>query len=189
MKVELGPYPEDDSKRLVDVRIDNYDTWNMDHTLALIILPMLKQLKAKKHGAPNVDNEDVPQHLRMPKEWLESNYNVNGETDVCFFDRWEWVIDEMIWAFHHKADDDWEDQFFHEDGMVAEISEIEFKGIGPAQLRLFPDEDGKMEDYELYEWVRGERPRKYDKGGHKRYLERIANGFRLFGKYYQSLWD
>jgi hypothetical protein len=188
MKVELGPYPEDDSKRLVDIRIDNYDTWNMDHTLALIVLPMLKQLKKTKQGAPNVDWEDVPRELRPSKEEL-SAYNKDGQTDANFFKRWDWVMDEMIWAFHHKVDDDWEDQFFHEDGMVAEISEIEFKGIGPAQLRLFPDEDGTMEDYEYYEWVRGEQPRKYDKEGHRRYLKRIENGVRLFGKYYQSLWD
>ena len=42
------------------VRIDRYDTWSMDHTLADIILPMLKQLDATKHGAPHVDDEDVP---------------------------------------------------------------------------------------------------------------------------------
>ena len=36
------------------VKIDRYDTWSMDHTLADIILPMLKQLNTEKHGAPNV---------------------------------------------------------------------------------------------------------------------------------------
>ena len=46
------------------VKIDRWDTWSMDHTLAFIILPMLKQLKADKHGAPFVDDEDVPEHLR-----------------------------------------------------------------------------------------------------------------------------
>ena len=40
------------NERKVKVRIDEYDTWSMDHTLALIILPMLKQLKATKHGSP-----------------------------------------------------------------------------------------------------------------------------------------
>jgi hypothetical protein len=170
----------------IRVRIDNYDTWSMDHTLAPIILPMLKQLKETKHGSPWVDDEDVPEELRSTNAPPKEN---NWDTDDFHHLRWDWVMDEMIWAFHHKVDDDWEDQFFHEDGMVAEISEIEFKGIGPAQLRLFPDEDGTMEDYEYYEWVRGEQPRKYDKEGHRRYLKRIENGVRLFGKYYQSLWD
>ena len=47
-------------KQKINVRIDKHDTWSMDHTLAHIILPMLKQLKETKHGAPNVDDEDVP---------------------------------------------------------------------------------------------------------------------------------
>ena len=46
------------------VKIDYYDTWSMDHTLADIILPMLQQLKASKHGAPYVDDQDVPEELR-----------------------------------------------------------------------------------------------------------------------------
>ena len=41
------------------VKIDEYDTWNMDGTLADIILPMLKQIKESKHGSPNVDGEVV----------------------------------------------------------------------------------------------------------------------------------
>jgi hypothetical protein len=52
----------------VKVHIDKWDTWSMDSTLAPIILPMLVQLKATKHGAPNVDNADVPKELRMSKK-------------------------------------------------------------------------------------------------------------------------
>ena len=33
------------------VKIDRWDTWSMDSTLADIILPMLKQLQKDKHGA------------------------------------------------------------------------------------------------------------------------------------------
>jgi len=46
------------------VKIDRWDTWSMDHTLAKIILPMLKQLKDTKHGSAIVDLEDVPEELR-----------------------------------------------------------------------------------------------------------------------------
>jgi hypothetical protein len=56
----------------VKVRIDRWDTWSMDDTLAPIILPMLVQLKETKHGAPIVDDEDVPKELKStsaePKE-------------------------------------------------------------------------------------------------------------------------
>jgi hypothetical protein len=45
MHVRLGRYEnEDDSddfKRDTSIVIHNYDTWSMDHTLALIIVPML----------------------------------------------------------------------------------------------------------------------------------------------------
>jgi dCMP deaminase len=51
MKVYLGPYKEN---RKEQIHIHDYDTWNMDDTLAMIIVPMLKQLKATKHGVEEV---------------------------------------------------------------------------------------------------------------------------------------
>jgi hypothetical protein len=44
MKVKIGNYPKK-SPRRITVNIDRYDTWSMDHTLALIILPLLLQYK------------------------------------------------------------------------------------------------------------------------------------------------
>ena len=178
MKIDLPPYEERESAG-TQITIHKWDTWNMDHTLALIILPMLKQLKETKHGAPYVDPDDVPKGLR-PKETDEHG------TDDTHFARWDYVMDEMIFAFENKLDDSWEDQYF-DDGEI-EKTPIEFKGVGPAQIRLFPDEDGDMEDYELYEWVKGS-PRKFDKAGYTEYQKRISNGFKLFGKYYEGLWD
>jgi len=68
MKVFIGRYPKDPNKaQKVNVHIDKWDTWSMDATLAHIIVPMLKQLKATKHGAPLVELEDVPEHLRSEK--------------------------------------------------------------------------------------------------------------------------
>src|SRR6056300_1762589 len=57
----------DNAKQTEKIRIDPWDTWSMDHTLAPIILPMLKQLKETKHGAPYVDPKDVPIELRPLK--------------------------------------------------------------------------------------------------------------------------
>ena len=93
----IGPYPEDDSERKVSVKIDPWDTWSMDNTLSLIIVPMLKQLKADTHGAPTVDLEDVPEALR-------------GATESLFFERWDWCLDVMIYAFEITSSDvDWEE--------------------------------------------------------------------------------
>lgn len=132
----------DRSKQKVKIRIDRQDTWSMDHTLAPIILPMLKQLKETKHGAPNVDMEDVPRELRATKKQLDA-YGKNGDVDPKFFDRWDWVMDEMIYAFDCKANED------------------------DVYMRF----DIK------------------DKNAMNKEQERISNGFRLFGKYYENLWD
>ena len=182
MKVNIGPY-KDEGERKIQIMIHDYDTWSMDHTLALIILPMLKQLKSSKHGAPFVDMPDRPEHLQCYKEPEDHN------TDKFHFQAWDWVMDEMIWSFQHVVDDDWESRFWDEPDKEYEIKELEFKGVGPAQLRLFPDEDGKTEDYEMYEMIRNDKGSRFDKEGYDNYAKRIANGFRLFGKYYQSLWD
>ena len=127
-------------KRRVNVRIDPWDTWSMDYTLAEIILPMLEQLVDDKHGAPNVDPEDVPEELRPNEAEIES-CKKDGTTDIHFFARWDWILDEMIYAFRCKVED-YEPHF-------------------------------RIDDIEEAEKER----------------ERIKNGFRLFGKYYESLWS
>jgi len=156
-------------KRKVYVRIDRWDTWNMDDTLAHIILPMLKQLKATKHGGPYVEDEDVPEHMRstVAPPLTEEQKNI-GDVDANYFIRWNWVIDEMIFAFESKLDDSWEDQF----------------QSGESQLLFKKLENG------MSEMIRGaDDTKKYDWEGRTAYAKRISNGFRLFGKYYEGLWD
>ena len=91
------------------VKIDTWDTWSMDHTLSHIIVPMLKQLKEAKHGAPIVDDEDVPEELKSTSAPPKEN---NWDTDENHFKRWDWVLSEMIWAFEQNLDYDSEDKFF-----------------------------------------------------------------------------
>jgi hypothetical protein len=83
-------------KRRFSVRIDKYDTWGMDSTLAPIILPMLRQLKETKHGAPCTDDEDVPEYIRSTYAPPKEN---DWDVDVYHFYRWDWIMDEMIFAF------------------------------------------------------------------------------------------
>lgn len=160
MYVRLGRYPDDDNERDQDIVIHNYDTWNMDHTLALIIVPMLKQLKETKQGAPNVDCVDVPQILQ-PKQLEVVRYRENGETDENFFKRWDYVMDEMIWAFEQIVDDDNDDQFYDHSKVDENESDINKR---VKQLKV-------------------------DREGLETHHKRIENGLRLFGKYYRSLWD
>tara|TARA_B110000977_G_scaffold63836_1_gene86798 strand:+ start:2911 stop:3414 length:504 start_codon:yes stop_codon:yes gene_type:complete len=99
----------------VKVHIHRWDTWSMDDTLAVIILPMLKQLKETKHSYPQELSEE----------------------------EWDDILDEMIWAFEQKCKDDW-------------ISEYDYKWDSESVIA----HQGRMTD-----------------------------GFRLFGRFYENLWD
>jgi hypothetical protein len=118
-------------KRKVQIRIDSYDSWNAAETIGLITLPILKQLKEEKHGSPFVDMEDVPENLRSNKPHQE---------DPLFHKRWDYVMNEIIYAFE-SINTEW-------------------------QYEL---------DHTSDEYIQKQN--------------RIANGFVLFGKYYQALWD
>ena len=141
-----------------EIEIHDYDTWSMDDTLAPIILPLLKQLKKTKNGAPNVDMNDVPEKLRVNDPESKAFWS-NGETDANYFKRWDYVLDEMIWAFEEKCKDDWQDQFYGD--------YIEDEKAGPLGGR--------------FEWM--------DRDGLNKHQQRMSNGFLLFGKYYENLWD
>ena len=107
----------------------------MDHTLSLIILPMLQQLKDTNHGYGRIDDDDC-----CPIEkGAETDYYTHENDEQ----RWAWLMDELIWTFNEIASD-------------------------------HPNEpDWKSASHEERE----------------AYHKRISNGTKLFGKYYQSLWD
>jgi hypothetical protein len=152
------------------VKIDRYDTWSMDHTLADIILPMLKQLNAEKHGAPHVDDEDVPMELQSWTSPAKDEYDTDGN----HFARWDWVMNEMIFAFECKADDTWQEKF--------SSGEHDMKSVPCAW-----DENGKPT---LYSFEEGSNHTyKCDYDGIAEVQKRIKNGFRLFGLYFEALWD
>lgn len=101
----------DKKNRKIKVKVHKYDSWNADTTLAYVILPVLKQLKETKHGSPRVSPDDVPPKLRPTLEEIVA-YNTNGTTDDKFHERWEFVLNEMIWAFEQLIDEDAEEQFY-----------------------------------------------------------------------------
>jgi hypothetical protein len=155
--------------RVEYVKIDRYDTWSMDHTLAHIILPMLKQLRDSKHGAPYVDDEDVPKELWSIYAFPKQEYDTDGN----HFKRWDWVLDEMIFAFECKNDDSWQEAF---SSGVADYKSVSCEWHENGKPKLFKMVEGPNHTY------------KCDYEGMKLVEDRIQNGFRLFGKYYQNLW-
>lgn len=91
------------------IKIDHWDTWSMDHTLSLLIVPMLKQLHKEKHGGPLVDDKDVPEELKSTSAPPKEN---DWDIDDNHFKRWDWVMEEMIWTFEQLCDWDNDKAFF-----------------------------------------------------------------------------
>jgi hypothetical protein len=155
-------------KQKIVIKIDNHDIWSADYTMALIITPILKKLKLEKRGAPLVDNKDVPPELRST--------NASGKNDEAQWDdnnpkRWDWVLDEMIYAFESTIDEDWEDQFHS----------------GECDYKYDKLDDTKGSYYRVTEGPK--HTFKTDKLAMKKAWKRRYNGLRLFGVYYHALWD
>lgn len=156
------------AEHVVKVRIDPYDTWSMGHSLAHIVIPLLKQLKATKQGSPWVDDQDVPDHLKTTAAPpLTAEEKSTGNVDANHFLRWDWVIDEMLFAFESLIDENVEDKFSY-----TSDTKIQFKVL----------ENG------MREMIANPNP-SYDREARKAHMARVQKGFELFGKYYQSLWS
>lgn len=148
------------------IKIHYYDVWSMDYTLSPIILAMMLEFKRQGiNGAPCTDDEDVPENLRSVNYPAKEN---DWDTDDGWHPRWEWIVDEIIWTFTQLSDENNDAQFHSGE-------DVRFN-FGP------PDENGNRE------WLPNPK-HKYDAEGHQKHRERIQNGLRLFGKYYQALWN
>ena len=158
MKVHLGRFTKNGKERKISVKLDRWDSWNADHTIAVIAAPLLIQLKENKQGAPLVDDEDVPEELKSTSAAPKEN---EWDTDSNHFKRWDWVIDEMIFAMQEIAQyRPLEDQFY-------DSSQMDETADFTTQLKQM----------------------KIDIEGLNAYYDRVANGCRLFGKYFERLWS
>lgn len=157
---------QDKRKRYIYVHIDSYDVWGADHTLSLIALPLLKKLQEHKHGAPHVDDEDVPKHLQSTNAPAKEN---SWDTDALWFDRWDWVLDEMIYAHSQEVNDDPEEAAC----WTHNLPDPAWPFPNPESDRLTTMLGNTHCDDDKLRLAQA----------------RKQNGFRLFGKYYQALWD
>ena len=138
MQVSIGPYT--DEGREVSVEIHEHDVYAMDETLALIIVPMLKKLKEQMHGYPSDLTEES----------------------------WNAMLDDMIWAFEQKLDEDWEQQY------VIQQGEIDW------------DTDKNEDGTTTVVW---KREHIVDWDRRNAHQERMTAAFKLFGERYENLWD
>ena len=168
MKVTIGPYPKGDGERKIKVVIDKFDSYNADHTLALIAAPLLKQLRETKQGAPFVDDEDVPEHLRSTACAPKEN---EWDTDANHFKRYDFVLDEILFAMEEIAN--WNE---NEPKMFEHVGDMEWSEADPQTGLHSLISSGCVKIPEMEEeW--------------EQYHARIKKGCLLMGKYFMSLWD
>jgi hypothetical protein len=178
MKVNIGKYYKSSNKRKVDIKIDKYDTYSLDHTLALIILPALIQLKQTMHGVPSdfaeVGGEDYHDQL---------SFDFYAEDQKEMFakrcEAWNETLDKMIWSFQQIALEDYDQQYHH--------GEAKYDWV--KSDKQYPNPiSGKMED--TFQMVdKNPNEHWYDFVGHQEHEKRIQEGLDLFSKYFRNLWD
>lgn len=179
MKVNLRKFPKGDAERRISVEIEHFDTWGLDHTLALIILPALIQLKNTKQGIPS-------ELVSRIGDDMDNNYCFDfiKEDEHEVFDRlcqkWDEIFDKMIWSFQQLSiDSDYDNKYHH--------GKAEFEWIKSEHTYTDPITGKTEKTYQMRDKNPGSHW--YDHVGHALHDERIQEGLELFGKYFRNLWD
>jgi hypothetical protein len=157
MKVKIGKYPNRLTCRIHTRYMDKkygFVNWPTEYNRTERLLEQLEDAIQSVYNVFNwvwFDRRTQKIKVRIDRQdtWsmdhtLAPIIGKNGEVDPKHFERWDWILDEMIWAFEQKCRDDW------------------------------------MEDYYYNKW---------DTDGANAHQSRMTNGFKLFGKYYENLWD
>ena len=101
MKVDLGPYKSNGDRRKIKVHVDRYDTVSLDHTLALIILPCLIQLKTTQQGMPVIKEVDIDPN--------QESFDFGDDLESMQYEKntkiWNEIMDKMIWSFQQLTVD------------------------------------------------------------------------------------
>lgn len=145
----------------IKIDVHDNDLRQLDIVLAPLLQKCLIELKKNKNGTPYVDYSDIPEHLRTPEDLSESATHDGAWSEKA----WDWILDEMIWAFGQIITD-WEEKYCY----------------GNFERQLAPH--GKNFTFE-----RGEGDNFYtDLDGKANHSNRMIKALTLFGKYYVSLW-
>jgi len=166
MKAKIGKYLKN-KKSKVSVEIDHFDTYSLDYTLALIILPALIALKNSKQGIP-IEFGDVGGDQSSLQMCFDFYNESHGEAFEIGIEKWEEVLDKIIWSFQQIAEDNYSNLYHH----------------GEEQFSVKTNKEGNYELINL-------NPHGYwhDTEGHDLHESRIQEGLELFGKYYTTLWS
>ena len=158
MKINIGKYNKKGDQK-VSIKLDSWDTFSADHTLARIIHPMLVAYKAavEGKGTPCCSfDEDVPVHLKSTIGIIDGGGDAEEKLQI---EQWDWILCEMIWAFSEHVSEEGDSIFFdHPENNTKEYHPDDYKKI------------------------------KIDHKGLEAYHDRKQKGFQLFGKYFNGLW-
>ena len=110
----LCQWVHDRRKRTIKIKLDKYDTWSMDSTLALIIIPMLKQLQRDRHGIPGA--------------MFENDQMTEGDYYKAAEEKWDNIVRHMIWSFEQILEEE------HDAFVIIE---------GKLDLDKYPEDEGK----------------------------------------------
>lgn len=120
----------------IRVHVENHDIWSADVTIAHMVLPLLEKLRDEKQGYPLIDPKDIeglPRELKPTKKEVDQ-YKKYGTPDDKAEGRWNWVLNEMIFAMQCIVDDSWEDEFFEMD--ATSIRMMDKEGYDETQKRI-----------------------------------------------------
>ena len=150
------------------IRIDKYDTWSMDYTLALIILPMLKQLKETKHSSAG-NLEEFSMTSNISSQYCFDFYSDGDDAAwEAGHKKWDEILDKMIWSFEQIVDNDSDSKFW-----IDSKKNLNTPSYPSELCRKYDLLEGKEFDHVAYE----------------KHHKRIEEGLELFGKHYNNLWD
>src|SRR3990170_2491563 len=163
MKVNISNYKSHKviKKRKEEVRIDEWDTFSLDHTLALIIYPALVKFKEARKKMPGVSSpffeygDELDEHGHHTRKAL----NIAEKRYIKF-------INECIWAFGEIArNNPGEKKFFKKNGKKRKTKKLENGGSEIIETGL-----------------------DFDKEGHTKYYKRLEAATEAFGKNFQTFW-
>jgi hypothetical protein len=178
MKAKLNRYRKNDTRK-VYVEIENHDTWSLDRTLALIILPGLLQLKDTAKGVPGNFSELAGGADYDNQDSFDFYKDSHNDAFDIACKEWEKTLDKMIWSFQQLALEDWDSQYHH--------GNAKFEWVKTDDVYTNPL-TGKVEPtYQMVDTNPGEHW--YDHEGAMLHRDRIQEGLDLFAKYYMNLWD
>jgi len=124
----------------IRVYVEDHDIYSADYTIACMALPILEKLRDEKHGYPMIEPDDIegmPEELKPTKEELQE-YSENYTPDSLAEARWNWVLNEVIFAMECITDDSWEDEFFawEDPNNMMSLKMIDKEGYDAKQERI-----------------------------------------------------